>query len=152
MDAEEKSHTHFIKRYQLEHLVPLALTILSISFWITFFSYDFLKIIGALINIVGLIVWWSAKLTLAENWDAGYGKPKIKRLITHGIYSKIRHPLYWGINITLIGLFILYPKVWFVVISLVIIIYFFHRMHTENAYLSEKLGEEYRDYKKKTWF
>lgn len=142
----------FIKRYQLEHLVPLALTIVSIYFWIIFFSYDFLKIIGITINILGLIIWWSAKLTLAENWDAGYGKPSIKKLVTHGIYSKIRHPLYLGINLTLFGLIFLYPKTWLVITLLLIIFYFFYRMHVENNYLLEKLGQEYKDYKKKTWF
>ncbi|MCX6796490.1 MAG: isoprenylcysteine carboxylmethyltransferase family protein, partial [Candidatus Falkowbacteria bacterium] len=103
------------------------------------------------INIAGLIIWWSAKLTLSENWNAGYGKPKIKQLVTRGIYLKIRHPLYWGINLTLMGLVLMYPKVWFLIINFLIIVYFFHRMHVENNYLTEKLGKEYRDYKRKTW-
>jgi len=146
----EKSE-YFIKRYRLEHLVPLVLTILSVYFWVTFLNNDLLKIVGITINIVGLIIWWFAKLTLSENWAAGYGKPKIKQLVTHGIYSKIRHPLYWGINLTLTGLTLLYLKVWFIIISLLIIIYFFHRMYIEDNYLLEKLGKEYQDYKEKTW-
>ena len=117
-----------------------------------FFNLSFLKITGIIINIIGLIIWWSAKLTLRENWDAGYGKPKIKQLVTHGIYSKIRHPLYWGINLTLVGLIFLHPEVWFAIISLLIITYFFYRMRTENKFLSEKLGQEYMEYKKKTSF
>jgi len=148
---KDEKQGYFIKRYQLEHLVPLALTILSIYFWIIFINHSLLKIIGMGINIIGLIIWWSAKLTLGENWDAGYGKPKIKRLVTHGIYSKIRHPLYWGINLTLIGLIPLYPRFWFSIISLLIIIYFFYRMMAEDDYLLEKLGEEYRNYKRETW-
>jgi protein-S-isoprenylcysteine O-methyltransferase Ste14 len=145
----EKSE-YFIKRYQLEHLVPSALTIISVYFWITFFNQNLLKIVGVAVNILGLIIWWFAKLTLDQNWNAGYGKPKIKQLVTHGIYSKIRHPLYWGINLTLLGLALLYPKVWFLIINSLIIIYFFYRMHIEDNYLSEKLGKEYQDYKRKT--
>ncbi|KKQ78037.1 MAG: hypothetical protein A3A96_02945 [Candidatus Zambryskibacteria bacterium RIFCSPLOWO2_01_FULL_39_39] len=152
MNTEEKLYTRFLKKYKLKYLVPSILTIFSIYFWITLINYDFLKIIGLIINIVGLLVWWFARLTLAENWDAGYGKPTIKQLVTRGIYSKIRHPLYLGINMTLAGLSILYSQIWFAGISLVIIIYFFRRMYLEDSYLSEKLGEEYRDYKNKTWF
>jgi protein-S-isoprenylcysteine O-methyltransferase Ste14 len=142
---------YFIKRYRLEHLVPFALTILSIYFWVTFFSQDLLKIVGITINIIGLIIWWSAKLTLAENWAAGYGKPKIKQLVTHGIYSKIRHPLYWGINLTLIGLSLMYLNIFFIIVSLAIVIYFFRRMRAEDKFLIEELRGEYFDYKKKTW-
>lgn len=149
MKREEQDFV--IKRYQLEHLVPLALTILSVYFWVVFFDSSLLKIIGGIINVVGLVVWWSAKLTLGENWSAGYGKPGIKKLVTHGIYSKIRHPLYWGINITLAGLVLLYPVIWFFVTSLAIIIYFFYRMRIEDDYLLKTLGEEYKNYKNKTW-
>jgi protein-S-isoprenylcysteine O-methyltransferase Ste14 len=148
---KEEKQRYVIKRYQLEHLVPLALTILSVYFWITFFNQDSIKIIGIVINIIGLIIWWSAKITLGENWDAGYGNPKIKQLVTHGIYSKIRHPLYWGINLTLIGLALLYLTIWFSIISLLIVVCFFYRMRIEDKYLLEKLGEEYRNYKAKTW-
>lgn len=148
---KEEKRRYIIKRYQLEHLVPLALTILSIYFWVTFLSQDLIKIIGTIINVIGIIIWWSAKIILGENWDVGYGSPKIKQLVTRGIYSKIRHPLYWGINLTLVGLALLYPKFWFLILNILIIVYFFYRMKIESDYLSEKLGEGYLNYKRKTW-
>jgi len=99
-----------------------------------------------------LFIWWCAKIKLGENWDAGYGEPKLKRLVTNGIYSKICHPLYWGINLTLIGLAVIYQKIWFIIIVLLIVFYFFWRMKIEDKYLIKKLGKKYEDYKKKTWF
>jgi protein-S-isoprenylcysteine O-methyltransferase Ste14 len=148
---EEKKSDYIIKRYQLEHVVPFALTVLSVYFWIAFTDQRLVKIIGLAVNIIGLIIWWSAKLTIGENWNAGYGKPQIKKLVTHGVYSRIRHPLYWGINLTLIGLCLLYPNILFLIISSLIIIYFFYRMRAEDKYLLEKLGMEYRNYKNQTW-
>ena len=142
---------YLIKKFYLKYLISVALTITSIYFWITFADSNFLDIVGVIINISGLIIWWVAKLTLAENWNMGFGKPKINQLVTHGLYSKIRHPMYWGVNLTLIGLILLYPEFWFFIISLLIIIYFFSRMRVEDTYLSDKLGKEYRDYKEKTW-
>lgn len=96
-------------------------------------------------------MWWAAKISIGENWDAGYGTPKIKNLVTSGIYSKIRHPMYLGINFTLIGLMFLYHKIWFIIIVTLIVLYFFRRMHTEDKYLTKKLGKRYQEYKKKTW-
>jgi protein-S-isoprenylcysteine O-methyltransferase Ste14 len=148
---KHKKPDFLIGRYQLEHLVPLALTIISAYFWFNFFQSNLLGYAGLTFNLIGLIIWWSAKLTLAENWDAGYGKPKIKKLVTLGIYSKIRHPLYSGIILTLIGLAFMYPKVWFILVNLLIVVYFIRRMRVEDRYLTETLGKRYRDYQRRTW-
>jgi len=148
---QEKTE-NFLKRYHLKHSLPVALTLLSVYFWATFLNRDFLKIAGAIINVAGLAMWWSAKLTLAGNWGMGFGTPGIKQLVTRGIYAKIRHPMYWGIILTIIGLVLLYPEIRFSIVSLLVVVYFFSRMRRESRYLSEKLGEEYRDYARKTWF
>jgi protein-S-isoprenylcysteine O-methyltransferase Ste14 len=144
--------TKLIKRYRLEHLVPLGVSLISIYFWINYFQISLLSIFGLLINIFGLFVWWAAKIELGENWGAGYGKPRVKKLITTGIYSYFSHPLYLGVNLTLIGLFLLYPKIWFIIITGIIVIYFFSRMRIETVFLSKELGKKYIDYRKKTWF
>jgi protein-S-isoprenylcysteine O-methyltransferase Ste14 len=140
-----------IKRYQIEHLVPLALTILSAYFWVNNFQQNWIYFSGLIINIIGLLIWWSAKITLAENWNAGYGKPRIKNLVTQGIYSKIGHPLYWGINLTLIGLSLIHLNIFLIIPSWVIVIYFFRRMRIEDKFLIKKLGKKYLEYKKRTW-
>jgi len=54
---ERKKEDKIIKRYQLEHLVPFALTLLSIFFWIKFFQQNLFTIFGLTINIIGLIIW-----------------------------------------------------------------------------------------------
>ncbi len=140
-----------IKRYQLEHLVPLGCTIISIYFWFNYFQQNWIYFSGLIINLIGLLIWWSAKIKIGENWSAGYGKPQIKNLITTGIYSKLRHPLYWGINFTLFGIGLISLNVWISAISLLIIVYFFIRMHIETRYLEKALGKKYLLYEKKTW-
>lgn len=148
---ERKRVDLVIKRYQLEHLVPLALTLFSIYFWFKSYQLDWVYFTGLAINILGLLVWWSAKVTLAENWDAGYGQPKMKKLVTWGIYAKIRHPLYWGINITLMGLCLIHLNLFLIIPSILIVVYFFWRMKVETKFLIKTLGKKYLDYKKKTW-
>lgn len=140
-----------IQRYQLEHLVPLVLAILSFYFWVNNFQKNWIYFSGIIINVIGLIIWWAAKITLAQNWDAGYGQPKIKNLVTRGIYSKICHPLYWGINLTLIGLSLVHLNIFLIILSIMIVIYFFRRMRVEDRFLVKELGEKYLDYRKKTW-
>lgn len=149
---ERKKGGFIIKRYKLEHLVPFVITIISVYFWFNYFDQTLLKSIGLVINIIGLFIWWSAKITIGENWSAGYKEPRLKKFVTNGIYSKICHPLYWGINLTLIGLAFEYQKTWFIIIVLLTVLYFFWRMKIENEYLIKKLGKKYEEYKKKIWF
>jgi len=147
----ERKEEALIKRYQLEHLVPLVITIVSIYFMIIKFQNNFVYFVGLVISLIGLFIWWSAKITLSENWSAGYGKPQIKNLVINGIYSKISHPLYWGVNITLVGLCFIHLNSFLTIISIIIIIYFFYRMRVETSFLTKKLGKRYIDYRKTTW-
>ena len=142
---------YLIKILHLKYSFLVLMTAISIYFCVTTLGPGFLKVVGIVINITGLFIWWFAKLTLAENWNVGFGKPKVNQLVTHGIYSKISHPMYWGVNLTFVGLMFLYPKIWFIVVSLLLIIYLFKRMGVEDKYLTEKFGKEYQDYKGKTW-
>lgn len=142
---------NLIKKFHLKDSFLVLVMILSVYFWVSFLESNFLKIAGLVINIAGLVMWWWAKLTLAQNWNIGFGKPRIRQLVTRGIYSKICHPMYWGINLTFLGLIFLFPNIWFSIISALIIIYFFFRMKVENDYLSTTLGDEYRNYKRQTW-
>lgn len=140
------------KIHQLEQLIPLALTIISIYLWFSNFQRNTIYFVGLTINLIGLFIWWSAKITMAENWNGGHGNPKIMKLVTKGIYSKISHPIYWGINLTLIGLSLIHLNTLGIIISFIIIIYFFRRMKLEDKYLIKKLGKKYSDYRRSTWF
>lgn len=142
---------HLFKTSFFKYFLPVLLTFISAYFWVNFVKFNLVKIIGIIINLLGLILWWAGKLTLAQNWNIGFGKPKVSQLVTYGIYSKIRHPMYWGINLTFVGLTLIYPKIWFAVISLIVIVYFSFRMKRETKYLLETLGGEYQNYKNKTW-
>jgi len=141
-----------IKRYRLKHVFAFSTTILLIFLWYYHLPNTKIKFIGLIISTTGLLIWWAGKITLSKNWNFGYGKPKIKNLVTNGIYSKIKHPIYLGINITLMGLMFFYTKIWFIIVGSLIIFYFFRRMYVEDKYLTKKLGKKYIEYKKKTWF
>jgi protein-S-isoprenylcysteine O-methyltransferase Ste14 len=147
---ERKRADFIMKKY---HIVPLlwSFTFLSIFFWFNNFQQNWIYFTGLAINILGLFIWWSAKVKLAENWYPGWGQPKIKKLITGGVYSKICHPIYWGINLTLIGISLIHPNIYLIIPSMAIIAYFFWRMKIETKFLIKTLGKRYLDYKDKTW-
>lgn len=72
-------------------------------------------------------------------------------LITKGIYSLIRHPMYLGFIFWLIGLPVFFGSVWSMLISLVFIINVLFWRYLEEKELLQRFPQ-YREYRKKTWF
>ena len=139
-----------VKKHHIANIVPFASTIASTILLTRYFSPSPQYFIYAAITITGLCFWWAGKIFLG---DAFSTVPRAKRLVTKGIYSKIRHPIYTGICLMLIGLAFLGDAP----LSLRVLILFFAAVKIIRAYFEEKLLEKrfaavYIEYKKNTWF
>lgn len=75
---------------------------------------------------------------------------KADALNTTGIYSVVRHPLYLGNYLIVLGIS-LFPHSFFlpIVVSLTFILYYERIILVEEGYLESKFGEEYRDWTEK---
>ncbi len=79
-------------------------------------------------------------------------RPKAQALVTHGLYSRIRNPIYLFGTFT-IGAFFLYIRQPLGISLLAVIIPLqMYRARQEEKILEAKFGEEYRQYKARTWF
>jgi len=103
------------------------------------------KITGAILTILGGTI-GILGITEKKNFQ------KENKLLTTGIYSKVRHPMYVG----LISLHVFLPSVTGSVITLAsAAIWTSHMllwMKWENEDLEKRFGKKYSEYKKKTWF
>jgi len=73
------------------------------------------------------------------------------KLNTSGIYSTVRHPLYFGNFLIVLGLSLLFMVWWLVVIiSLSFWVYYERIMYAEEAFLRSKFGEDYAVWASKT--
>ena len=78
--------------------------------------------------------------------------PKAKDLVTHGLYSRLQHPMYVFVDLTVCGIALAVHR-WYVLLLLVILL----PLQTRNArrerrLLQEKFGERYKTYRRATWF
>lgn len=53
--------------------------------------------VGTLVALVGVYLFWRSHADLGAMWSAHLEVRKEHQLITHGIYSRIRHPMYSAI-------------------------------------------------------
>lgn len=71
-----------------------------------------------------------------------------KYLMRSGLYAYVRHPLYFGILLFVIGVFLVSPIWKNAVFTLVNVVYLILGSLLEERKLVAQFGQEYRDYKK----
>ena len=79
-------------------------------------------------------------------------RAKASTLVTSGIYSRIRNPIYVFSAIMLVGLVIWFGDLRLLLFLIILVPMQFLRARKEQAVLAEKFGEEYQAYKRQTWF
>lgn len=74
-------------------------------------------------------------------------RQKADALNTTGFYSIVRHPLYLGNYLIVLGIS-LFPRSWFlpIIVSLASILYYERIIFAEEAYLENKFGDKYREW------
>ena len=73
-------------------------------------------------------------------------------LVTRGIYSRVRNPIYVSGAIFIAGLVLIMRVPWLWLALVVVVIVQVFRARQETRVLEAKFGDEYRRYRKQTWF
>ena len=115
-----------------------------------------LAVSGLIIYLVGIVFVLWARRTLGKYWGISTSR-QVKlledhQLIQDGPYAFVRHPMYSGWWAAMLGLTLLYPFWAVFLIFLFSVISFFGRARREEAALSERFGEAWLNYKKRTKF
>jgi len=78
--------------------------------------------------------------------------PQATSLVTHGLYSRIRNPVYVFSFLVLAGLILYLDRPWFLAALLPILILQVLRARREALVLEQCFGDAYRQYRAHTWF
>lgn len=104
---------------------------------------------GIGIAAVGFTLWMLARLQLGKSFAV---RAEARALVTTGLYTKIRHPIYFFGGFAFLGLFVAWGKLFPLIGFLVVYSTQLVRVHREERVLEDAFGEEYRRYKRSTWF
>ena len=112
-------------------------------------TWDGARIIGFALAAVFLALVFLARLQLGDSFSIS---PQARKLVTAGIYSKVRHPVYVFGTLAILGI-ALYAHLWpLLAVVLIVIPIQVVRARAKEKVLVEKFGEEYFRYKRGTWF
>jgi protein-S-isoprenylcysteine O-methyltransferase Ste14 len=118
---------------------------------IGFIPVKIISLMGLVLIVLGLIVRWTAILTLKKYFTVDVSILKEHKIIDKGIYKIIRHPAYAGSLLSFLGLGLAFSN-WLstLVIFIPILIAFIYRIRVEEKALVKAFGGEYINYSKVT--
>ena len=134
------------------NLVTLAVIIIGLSFFgmhAPHLPWTAWRIVGIAIAAPAFLLFVAARIELGRAFSV---QAKATTLVTTGVYSRIRNPIYFFGAIFILGIIIWMGRPWLLLILAVLIPLQVVRSRKEERVLTEKFGAAYLDYKQKTWF
>ncbi len=112
-------------------------------------QWDWQRGVGTGLTLIGMTGIAVARYQLGRSFAI---RAEAKQLVTHGLYSRIRNPIYMFGSVFIAGLTLVLhrPSLWFLLVFIVIVQTL--RAQREARVLEAAFGDAYRDYRRKTWF
>ena len=139
-------------KQQMKAIVHVALILVAASCGYWFLRdrpWTLTRGVGLVLAVPSFILWMVARIQLGKSFAV---RARAKELVTHGLYSKIRNPIYLFGTAFMAGFFLLIDKPAWLLLPVVVVPMQVIRARKEAKVLEEKFGDTYRDYRSKTWF
>jgi protein-S-isoprenylcysteine O-methyltransferase Ste14 len=124
--------------YWRDYLLPL---------W--YLENPFLQKIGWVLLLISLILVWVAQSQMANSWRIGIDEMNKTDLVTTGLFRYSRNPIFLGIMIANIGLFLALPNAFTMLIVALSTVSVNTQIRLEEEYLVKTHSDAYAQYKNK---
>ncbi len=104
------------------------------------------KLIGVALVSLGLIVFAMAYVSFGDSWRVGFDVKSPGALVTTGIFSISRNPIYLCLDLWFIGVFLINGTLIFLIFAALAVAAMHWQIRQEEAFLSDLYGQPYRDY------
>ena len=134
------------------NILTLVLLLFAVAFLVVHTAHQpwtAARIAGAALGVPALAFLVLARLQLGGSFSL---RPEAQVLVTHGLYSRIRNPIYVFGTLVITAFFLYIDQPLALLILVVVVPLQIRRARQETKVLEEKFGEEYRQYRARTWF
>ena len=115
-----------------------------LPFW--YLEHDYLKYIGWGLLVLSLILVWVAQSQMANSWRIGIDENNKTELVTNGLFSISRNPIFLGIMIANVGLLLIIPNAFTLLIVSLSAISINTQIRLEEDFLEKSHGTAYTGY------
>jgi protein-S-isoprenylcysteine O-methyltransferase Ste14 len=143
---------------RLSHVVPLMLAVALLVFpripigvlrsrFVPAASWPFW--VGAALAAAGLVFCVWARLHLGRNWSGIVTVKQDHELITSGPYAIVRHPIYTGLLLAVVGSALATGEWRGVVAVALVFAAIWHKLRIEERFMVETFGDAYVQYRRR---
>lgn len=146
----ESRRADFFARLFVFVQIFFALVFLVKDMWGIFSSsgWKFTQLLGIIILLPSLILWSIARIQLGRCCTL---LPLADQLVTTGLYSRIRNPIYIFGSLTMIGYLLFYDRCEGILCMLIVAPLQYARASKESSTLESQFGSAYQEYARRTW-
>ena len=149
----------YARLFTTSSVITLLIAFISMNFWDWLYFVmnpvliqPLLFTSGVILGIIGVIIAMMATRVISVSTVADMRTDRKAELVTGGIYSRVRHPLYLATVLVLLALSLIYPFLPVFVFSLCMIFYTMIGAYFEERKLVLHYGDEYLEYRKRAGF
>jgi protein-S-isoprenylcysteine O-methyltransferase Ste14 len=113
-------------------------------------SSEALDLVAIVITIAGMLFAVWARIYLGRNWSSAPMLREGHELIRSGPYRFVRHPIYSGILLAMVGTFLANGKVRGALAVVFVWIGWTIKSHMEEEFMVRNFGSQYEDYRRTT--
>lgn len=115
-----------------------------LPFW--YLEYETLVNAGWVLLILSLVFVWFAQSNMRDSWRIGIDEENKTELVTKGFFAISRNPIFLGIMIANVGLFLVLPNAFTLLIIALSTVSINTQIRLEEEYLSREFGGQYTTY------
>jgi protein-S-isoprenylcysteine O-methyltransferase Ste14 len=159
MTFDESDDAHGFNGRLFKFIAGLELVVVAIySFGGSWYDYllpfwylekNYLEIIGWVLIHISLVWVFIAQLHMADSWRIGIDQKNKTELVTHGLFSISRNPIFFGILLADLGLFLIAPNAFTLLVAVLSYATIQTQVRLEEDFLKESHGENYQEYFRK---
>jgi protein-S-isoprenylcysteine O-methyltransferase Ste14 len=149
----------YARLFNATSIIGILVPFIAMNYWDWFYFITepnlilpLLFVSGVVLVIIGLVMTMMASRVISVSTVADMRTDREAELVTGGIYSRIRHPLYLATILLLLGLAALYPFDRVIVFSLALSAYVIIGAYLEERKLVIHYGDTYLKYRKQAGF
>ena len=109
-----------------------------------------IKYIGLVLLFVSLVWTVIAQINMKNSWRIGIDADTKTELITNGLFSVSRNPVFFGMFLSLSGLFLITPNALTLLLLVLEYVLIQIQIRFEEEFLTKEHGQKYSEYKQKT--
>ena len=145
----EKSFLFFFSIWLIQigiHSLHRNIQFLPLVLFNQIFKNQIIQFAGATVIFVGLIVFCLSLISFNSSWRVGIDTVSPGDLITTGVFSVSRNPIFLSMDLYFLGTFLIYSNLFFLMCFVCIALGFQFQIRQEESFLLARYGDKYRKY------